>query len=113
MSIEEKNNLIASFMAGEPVRIHHNRYHNSWDELIPVVKTIRHNERFPESIEVGIDDYMKMSKPTECDKKMIEGLYTQDINKVYEGVVEFIQWYNNKAEIEKDMASDFDREADL
>jgi hypothetical protein len=37
-TIVENNNLIAEFMAGKEVTAHHNMYHESWNELMPVAK---------------------------------------------------------------------------
>jgi hypothetical protein len=67
------------------IEIKNLKYHSSWDWLMPVVKKIRSTEEF-NSIIVIPEDF--------GDNNMIAGLYTQDIDKVYKGVVEFIQWYN-------------------
>ena len=62
-------------------------YHKSWDWLIPVVKEIREVL----NTELTIDEFSNMR-----DTKMSISPYDLSLKQVYEGVIEFIKWYNNK-----------------
>jgi hypothetical protein len=77
-TIEENNRLIAEFMAGYTVETHHNQYHESWNELIPVVSKCRAESNSEDSHWEVI--YYTLE---ECD-----------IVITYQAVVQFIEWYN-------------------
>lgn len=77
-TIEENNRLIAEFMAGYTVETHHNQYHESWSELIPIVRKCRAESNSEDSHWEAI--YYTLE---ECD-----------IVKTHQAVVQFIEWYN-------------------
>lgn len=61
-------------------------YHNSWDWLMPVVKKI-----------YSLDSYCLYVNETSGQfENKIE--LTTNINHVYNSVIDFIKWYNNKIE---------------
>ena len=103
MNTEENNKLIAEFMGmdygiltNQKGFFTKNNYEYSWDWLMPVVKKIRSNKLFPKSFTVIINDDDIIKAPCNSDHLLIEGLYTQNIELVHNGVIEFIKWYNKK-----------------
>jgi len=56
-------------------------YHLSWDSLMPVCKKCR-------------DENFKLSGDTDQCGKIMRGMLLDDIKMAYEGVVEFLSWYN-------------------
>ena len=89
METTENNKLIAEFMSETKVTTHHNQYHTSWNELMPVIKKIDSyaNE---EMTFAEYDDYRT------SQWKMINNPSKYEIKSVHNQVVEFIQWYNTK-----------------
>ena len=77
---EENNRMIAEFMSGQKVSVHHNQYHVSWNELMPVVSKCR--------------------TLSNADNELWEAVYYSleeiDIMKTYQVVVKFIEWYNEQ-----------------
>ncbi len=69
------------------------KYHSSWDWLMPVIDRIEslENERFQ------IEIYSK-GRCQIFDKgyELFEGYSDTKLKAVYEGVVQFIKWYNQK-----------------
>ena len=63
------------------------RYHDSWDWLMPVIKKIRsiHNEEFTFAEYDDATAIIKYINP-----------YDYDIDFVFENVVKFIKWYNER-----------------
>lgn len=59
---------------------HELEYHSSWDWLMPVVEKIK----------------LLTSTQNEYYGRIINALFTVDINNVYKAVVEFIKWYNQQ-----------------
>lgn len=76
-TIEENNRLIAEFMVGYPITFHHNQYHVSWNELMPVVRELKSR-----NIPIGVDT--------------TDGLLTGDIEKAFIGIISTIEWYNEQ-----------------
>lgn len=74
----ENNKMIAEFMADKKVTAHHNMYHESWNELMPVVVKIKGMNIEDEEMFNEIDFYV-----------------TSSIENLYSAVVRFIEWYNN------------------
>lgn len=125
----ENNKLIAEFMGvidenntlhcpdGMTITPYHDseiRYDESWDWLMPVVEKI-------ESIK-GEDHYRYVVEISGGGCKILSGSDSQVITDiwgeekqtaVYLAVLVFIKWYKNRIEIEGDISSDMDREADL
>lgn len=77
--IKEGNKLIAEFMAGGAVEVHHNQYHENWNELVPVIKKCWEHLK-PEGVAL-IDN-------------IDNALLRLDIFEVYAKVVFAIKWYN-------------------
>ena len=71
---EENNKLIAEFMANSKVETHHNQYHTSWNELMPVVGELSNTIEEPEEL-----DELKMA------------LLCNDIDTAYNNVVSLIE----------------------
>ena len=108
METIEKNKLIAEFMGYPKHKIDfvgkrlnfenskHNTYHKDWNWLIEVVEKI-------ESLGYRID-ISKWENSQYCgiylNGKKISGNETNTkIEAVYNAVVEFIKWYNNKNKV--------------
>ena len=108
METIEKNKLIAEFMGYPKQKIDfvgkrlnfenskHNTYHKDWNWLIEVVEKI-------ESLGYRID-ISKWENSQYCgiylNGKKISGNETNTkIEAVYNAVVEFIKWYNNKNKV--------------
>lgn len=82
---EENNKLIAEFMANSKVETHHNQYHTSWNELMPVIRKIK-----------DIDPKFQIKHLgafSSWEHRFKESLY-MGIGNTYGTVVEFIKWYN-------------------
>jgi len=74
-------------------------YHSSWDWLMPVVEKIQHLEnKLPVRIDFQI--YLLGAVELHIDYKRVFGMSAFEpgtlINAVYEGVIEFIKWYNEQ-----------------
>jgi len=92
------NKLIAEFMAGRPVETHHNQYHTSWNELMPVVEKIEENH-FTKI--VGKHCSINQAKTSEFNNWIATVGMTfapckTKIEAVYKAVVIFIKWYNEQ-----------------
>ena len=63
------------------------KFHQDWNWLIPVVKKVREVI----NVELSINEY-------KCVQEMRFTIFPYDftINQVYQAVVEFIEWYNQK-----------------
>lgn len=75
--------------AGVKCRIEYLKYHSSWDWLMPVVHKIKDWQHLPEHMFMGttLERQIAFISVTELP------IYTS-INKVFEAVVTFIEWYN-------------------
>jgi len=73
---DENNKLIADFMAGKKVESHHNQYHESWNELMPVIEKILTLKTYVES------------------RQKVFNSIKPNIDITYNSVVEFINRYN-------------------
>lgn len=95
--ITESNNLICVFMADDPEAYLEGelRYHESWNQLMPVVEKI-------ESL-----GYMVTMQAHQCQVFTMNGNWPEEmiidadfrknrLDNTYEGVVSFIQWYNQQ-----------------
>lgn len=127
-TIEEKNRMIAEFMGIEEEQTENGefvyavkfqnpeklndiqtefyygselRYHTSWDWLMPVCKKIN-SILFSEFAEIVWQEWNMINNPV---KYSIENVHKQ--------VVQFIEWYNNLVELEREIASDMDRDSDM
>lgn len=85
--ITENNKLIADFMAGYSVQSHHNQYHTSWSELIPVIKKLDSWANEEMTFE-EFDDYRT------SQWRMINNPSKYDISDVHRQVVQFIKHYD-------------------
>ena len=108
--IIEGNKLIAEFMGGHlsdhpelnGVKVWHGydlvegrlnlpttlTFHSSWDWLIPIWKKI-----------VNIGDSLMSQERNLYFQEITHGLYICDIQVVWSGIVEFIEWYNQSKQI--------------
>lgn len=77
-NIEENNKLIAEFMSGSKVETHHNQFHTSWNELMPVVGKLSNIIEEPEEL-----DELRMA------------LLCNDIDTAYNNVVDLINNIKN------------------
>jgi len=91
MNIEENNKLIAEFMAGYEVETHHNQYHQSWNELMPVVEKINTIENYRFSVKIH---YCLSRVETDLLELISDEQGNDTIEATYKAVVEFIKWYN-------------------
>lgn len=64
------------------------KYHSSWDWLMPIWKKI-----------VDIGDSLMSQERNLYFKEITHGLYICDIQVVWSGIVEFIEWYNQSKQI--------------
>lgn len=76
----ENNKMIAEFMADKKVTAHHNMYHESWNELMPVIEKCRESQIFGRHRLI---------------RNIDKGLMELDIIRTYRNVVDYITWYNN------------------
>lgn len=88
-TIIENNTLISVFMGGKTAIIHHNQYHSSWNELMPVVEKIEKDTSYRVEIAFSGCIIDKENEPN-C----IGELENTKIKSTYKAVVEFIKWYN-------------------
>lgn len=77
--MEAQNKLIAEFMAGYPVDTHHDQYHISWNELIPVIEKCRESQIFGSQRLIS-----------NIDKSLI----LLDLIATHRNTIDFITWYN-------------------
>ena len=91
---EENNRLIAEFMSGQKVTTHHNQYHVSWNELMPVVEKI--NTLFGGEMNTLI---MSNACKIYSDNPPIYNSIVEANSKIestYQAVVQFIEWYKEQ-----------------
>jgi hypothetical protein len=95
-------------------------YHTSWEWLMPVFKRI--HELPLEEIEgsykihafsVKIDGIYCSVSHGRTGEIIVEDDSGDMFDNLYCVIVEFIKWYNNRKDIEDNMAHDFDREPDF
>lgn len=98
------NKLIAEFMMKGNSEIYIPEYHHSWNWLMPVVEKIQHLEG-NNKISVNIDFQIHLLGAVELwlDNKRVFGMTAFEvgtlIDAVYEGVIQFIKWYNKEKEL--------------
>ena len=94
--ILEGNKLIQEFMEVDAFeydswkvnQLTEGLYHSSWDWLMPIWKKI-----------VDIGDSLMSQERNLYFKEITHGLYICDIQVVWSGIVEFIEWYNQSKQI--------------
>ena len=103
-NIKENNDLIERFMGGfhEKMVIHASTYHESWDQLMPVVGKIENSH---ENIDVLFyPQGCAITRSRDTLESKVQFSYCTDedtkIEAVYKAVVEFIKWHNK--EVAKD-----------
>lgn len=79
--MENKNKLIAEFFTGKKIESHHNSYHRSWNELMPVIQKCYESEFFGTNNLIG---------------DITHALIDIDIEETFEAVVKFIEYYNSQ-----------------
>jgi len=85
------------YINGEPFSILNLKYHLSWDWLMPIVEKIQHMEdRLPVKIDFQI--HLLGTVELHINHKRVFGMTAFEpgtlIDAVYNGVIEFIKWYN-------------------
>lgn len=96
--IIEGNKLIANFMAGYSTKSNHNFYHESWNELMPVVEKIDLMGFDVQISRISI----KISRILENENPIISlvcGDVSQKLDLCFLACVEFIKWYNQNKEL--------------
>lgn len=79
-------------IGAKPMLPHQFRYHISWDALTPVCKKIESNESVimvvpPFKTEESITPYLN------AKREMKDGAIRFDLERTYNGVLKFIDWY--------------------
>lgn len=93
--IAGNNQLIADFMHGKG-SVHHNRYHDDWNELMPVLKKIA--GEFNNNDGEG-EYYESLEEALNPDYAIWEFLQA-DISSIYSRAIELIKLINKQATVE-------------
>jgi len=95
LTTEEKNTLIAEFMAGEKVAVHHNQYHKNWNELMPIIEKIENlgYEVVISRISCQINKVLDRENPI---SSMVCGNINKKLEITHTAVIQFIEWYNEQ-----------------
>lgn len=89
---DKENVLIAEFMGSKDYKVEELRYDCDWNWLIPVISKIR---TLPEMNSLEIQHLVIQSKYNHVEMAL---QFTLDLQKTYESIIEFIEYYNNNKE---------------
>lgn len=99
MKTKESNKLIAVFMGAawkyNRIRNYKSKYHTSWDWLMPVVEKIGDITYFAKN--EGMREFLLINSKHITWYNSEFYICPDNIEHVYQAVVQFIQWYNENS----------------